>query len=112
MPTLIKEVSGTIRKQPIAHWLQELEQADVTHTVVSNYEEAANDKQKEANDIIVPLDHPEHGLIRTVNSPFKVSGADKLPAKAAPKLGEHTEEVLKRFGFDDKEIAGLTDDSI
>jgi formyl-CoA transferase len=112
MPTLIKEVSETILKQPIAHWLLKLEQADVPHTVVSNYEEAANDKQKEANDIIVPLDHPEHGLMRTVNSPFKVSGADKLPAKAAPKLGEHTEEVLKRFGFNDEEIADLTDDSI
>tara|TARA_B110000858_G_scaffold98198_1_gene112925 strand:+ start:3821 stop:5032 length:1212 start_codon:yes stop_codon:yes gene_type:complete len=110
MPTLIREISEAIKQQPIAHWLQKLEQADVPHTVVSNYEEAANDKQKAANNIIVPLDHPEYGKMRTVNSPFKVSGADKLPAKAAPKLGEHTEEVLKRFSYNEQEIAGLTGD--
>ncbi|MBT5718186.1 MAG: CoA transferase, partial [Gammaproteobacteria bacterium] len=111
MPTLIKELTETIQKQPIAHWVQRLDVADVPHTVVSNYEEAANDRQKEANDIIVPLDHPEHGAMRTVNSPFQVSGAEKLPAKAAPKLGEHTDEVLMGFGYSSEEIAALSEEN-
>lgn len=111
MPTLIKELTETIQRQSIAHWTQRLDVADVPHTVVSNYEEAANDRQKEANDIIVPLDDPEHGPMRTVNSPFQVSGAEKLPAKAAPKLGEHTEEVLMGFGYSSEEIAALSEEN-
>jgi crotonobetainyl-CoA:carnitine CoA-transferase CaiB-like acyl-CoA transferase len=107
MPTLIRELTDTIAKLTIGHVIKRLEEADVPHTVVSNYEEAANDKQKQANGIIIPLDHPEFGPMRTVNSPFEVSGADKIPPKAAPNLGEHTAEVLAQFGYSDEEIAAL-----
>jgi formyl-CoA transferase len=109
MPTLIKELSETIAKLTIDHVTRKLEEADVPHTVVSNYEEAANDKQKEANGIIIPLEHPEFGPMRTINSPFEVSGADKIPPKAAPSLGEHTAQVLAQFGYSDAEIESLTE---
>lgn len=108
MPTLIKELTDTISQQTIAHWQAKLEEVDVPHTVVSNYQEAADDKQKEANGIVIPLDHTEFGPMRTINSPFEVSGAPKIPAKTAPKLGEHTEEVLGRFGYSDEEIAVIS----
>lgn len=108
MPTLIKELTDTISQHTFAHLQAKLEEADVPHTVVSNYEEAANDKQKEVNGIVVPLDHAEYGAIRTINSPFEVSGAPKIPAKTAPKLGEHTEEVLRQFGCSEEEIVQLS----
>jgi formyl-CoA transferase len=36
-----------------------------------------------------------------------VHGVTKVPAKRAPELGEHNEEILKELGFDPKEIDGL-----
>jgi len=36
-----------------------------------------------------------------------VHGVTKVPAKRAPELGEHNEEILKELGFDMKEIDGL-----
>jgi crotonobetainyl-CoA:carnitine CoA-transferase CaiB-like acyl-CoA transferase len=36
-----------------------------------------------------------------------VHGVNKVPAKRAPELGEHNEEVLKQLGFDAKQIDAL-----
>ncbi|MFK7865451.1 MAG: CaiB/BaiF CoA transferase family protein [Pseudohongiellaceae bacterium] len=107
MPTLIKELTDTIGTFDIAEVTQKLEKADVPHTVVSNYEEAANDQQKEDNDIVVPFNHPEYGPMKTINSPFTVEGADKIPATAAPNLGQDTNEVLTKFGLSEEEISAL-----
>jgi formyl-CoA transferase len=38
---------------------------------------------------------------------MKVHGITKVPAKRAPGLGEHNDEVLKQLGFSSSEIDGL-----
>jgi crotonobetainyl-CoA:carnitine CoA-transferase CaiB-like acyl-CoA transferase len=104
MALLIHEITEIFRTRDLSYWHEKLEQADVPHAAVPTYEEAANDKQKEDNDIIVPLDHPEHGKMRTVNSPFEVSGIDKIKPGAAPRLGQHTSEVLRAAGYSESNI--------
>jgi crotonobetainyl-CoA:carnitine CoA-transferase CaiB-like acyl-CoA transferase len=36
-----------------------------------------------------------------------VHGVAKVPAKRAPKIGEHNEEVLRQLGFSEADIDGL-----
>jgi len=36
-----------------------------------------------------------------------VHGVTKVPARRAPGIGEHNEEVLKELGFTSDDIAGL-----
>jgi len=36
-----------------------------------------------------------------------VHGVAKVPARRAPEIGEHNEEVLTELGFDAKQIEGL-----
>jgi formyl-CoA transferase len=36
-----------------------------------------------------------------------VHGVTKVPAKGAPKIGEHNEQILQELGFDAKEIERL-----
>lgn len=105
MPLLIKEISDSFAEEDMDFWLARLTEYDIPHSKVFNYDEAANDRQKEVNDIIIPLDHPEYGSIRTVNSPFEVSGFDKRKPGPSPKLGEHTEEVLRGLGYSEEDLA-------
>jgi formyl-CoA transferase len=66
-----------------------------------------NDPQLRANDIVVPLEGAGGKLTSTISSPIQVHGVAKVPAKRAPALGEHNEEVLQQLGFSANEIEGL-----
>jgi formyl-CoA transferase len=61
----------------------------------------------QANDIVVPLEGAGGKVTSTISSPMKVHGITKVPAKRAPGLGEHNDEVLKQLGFSASEIDGL-----
>lgn len=57
--------------------------------------------------MIVEVEHPTAGKMKIPGVPIKFSETPCGVEKAAPVLGQHTDEVLKEFGFDDAEIAKL-----
>jgi formyl-CoA transferase len=60
-----------------------------------------------ANDIVVPLEGAGQKLTSTISSPIQVHGVAKVPARRAPQIGEHNDQVLKELGFSSDEIDGL-----
>jgi crotonobetainyl-CoA:carnitine CoA-transferase CaiB-like acyl-CoA transferase len=49
----------------------------------------------------------EGDTMLTVNSPIWVDGSQKTPPKHPPKIGEHSDEVLREAGYDDAAIRQL-----
>jgi crotonobetainyl-CoA:carnitine CoA-transferase CaiB-like acyl-CoA transferase len=92
---------------PLAHWREALDQAHITYGIVRHPSEAMNDPQLAANDVIVPLEGAGERLKLTVSSPLKVHDVAKAPARRAPDLGEHNDELLQQLGFTSKEIDSL-----
>src|SRR5262249_46680235 len=70
-------------------------------------QEVIKDPQLAVNDIVVPLEGAGGKLTSTISSPIEVHGVTKVPARRAPALGEHNEEILKQLGFSASEIDGL-----
>ena len=93
--------------QPMAHWYEVFNAVHVTFGVVREPQEVINDPQLRANDIVVPLEGAGGKLTSTISSPIQVHGVAKVPAKRAPQLGEHNEDVLRELGFSATEIDGL-----
>jgi formyl-CoA transferase len=93
--------------RPLAQWREAFDQANITYGVVRHPSEAMTDPQLIANDIIVPLEGAGENLKHTISSPLKVHGIAKVPARRAPDIGEHNDEVLKELGFTSTDIEGL-----
>jgi len=93
--------------QPMAHWYEVFNAVHVTFGVVRDPQEVINDPQLRANDIVVPLEGAGDKLTSTISSPIQMHGVAKVPAKRAPQLGEHNEDVLRELGFSATEIDGL-----
>ena len=60
-----------------------------------------------AREMVVEIDHPTLGRLRTLGSPIKMSATPPDVRRRAPLLGEHTDDVLREAGFSDAEIAAL-----
>jgi crotonobetainyl-CoA:carnitine CoA-transferase CaiB-like acyl-CoA transferase len=56
--------------------------------------ELFEDPQVEARDLIMTIDDPEVGQHRFARSPVVLSGAEPIPTRPAPRLGEHTRSVI------------------
>ena len=89
----------------MAHWYEAL--SGFTIGAVRGPQEVINDPQLKANDIVVPLEGAGGKLTSTISSPIQVHGVTKVPARRAPDLGEHTEEILHDLGFDAQGIETL-----
>jgi crotonobetainyl-CoA:carnitine CoA-transferase CaiB-like acyl-CoA transferase len=109
MRGLIEMCDQIFGSQPMEHWKRALEAADVPYSVVSNYDDVVADPQLHATDCFVEVDDPELGRVRTVNTPFHLEAHPKVAPEPAPRLGEHTREVLAELGMEEREIERLHD---
>jgi crotonobetainyl-CoA:carnitine CoA-transferase CaiB-like acyl-CoA transferase len=104
LTAILDEIFGS---QPMAHWYEVFNGVHVPFGAVREPQEVVKDPQLRANDIVVPLEGAGEKMTSTVNSPIQVHGVSKVPARRAPRIGEHNDEVLKELGFGDNEIDSL-----
>jgi crotonobetainyl-CoA:carnitine CoA-transferase CaiB-like acyl-CoA transferase len=107
MPQLTAILDETFSARPMEHWNEVFSGVHVTFGAVLGPEEVINDPQLAANDIVVPLEGAGGKLTSTISSPIQLHGVAKVPARRAPNLGEHTEQILRDLGFDADGIEDL-----
>jgi formyl-CoA transferase len=107
MPQLTAILDEVFGSQPMTHWYKVFGDVHVTFGAVRGPQEVIDDPQLRLNNIVVPLEGAGGKLTTTISSPIQVHGVAKVPAKRAPALGEHNQEVLKLLGFGAAEIDAL-----
>lgn len=65
-----------------------------------------------ANPMFADLDQPGIGTYLAPGSVMNLSGAPRNTARPAPRLGQHTEEILAELGMSNGEIASLYDRAV
>ncbi|MEM3085979.1 MAG: CaiB/BaiF CoA-transferase family protein [Halobacteria archaeon] len=102
------EVEALFRTKPRDEWVKFLNGQDVPAGPASTIPEMFNDPQMLHRKMVVEMEHPKLGKIKVLGSPLKLSDTPPVFRRAAPGLGEHTEEVLKEWlGLDAGKVAEL-----
>ena len=74
--------------------------------------EFAEDPQAKHNRTIFDAEHPDAGTVRYVRYPGHLSETPAALYRHAPRLGEHSKDILREAGYSDEAIEGLLKDSV
>jgi len=85
-------------------WLEKLGRAGVPSAPINTVPEALNDAQTLARGLIVQLEHPSLGPVRSIANPIKLSDMPVSYRLPPPLLGEHTGEILQSLGYSKDQI--------
>jgi crotonobetainyl-CoA:carnitine CoA-transferase CaiB-like acyl-CoA transferase len=109
---LEREIEAITQQRTTEEWIELLDKVGVPGGPVLTYDQALADPHVLARDMIVELDHPIIGPMKTIGPGAKFSGLDYRVRGPAPWLGQHTREVLRGAGLAEDEVAALFADGV
>ncbi|WP_374315931.1 CaiB/BaiF CoA transferase family protein [Microbacterium sp.] len=97
-------------EQTTEHWLEVLGGAGMWVGPVYGYEELVRDPQIVHNGTFIEYDHPTEGRVKTPGFPYRFSRTPARVDRGAPRVGEHTREVLAEVGYDSAHVDAMVAD--
>jgi formyl-CoA transferase len=102
---LNQAISDITKQHSSSDLIVMLNKAGVPCGPINRMDEVFADAQVQHLGMAAPVQHRSLGEIEVVNQPVKLSRTPSRIAHPTPEKGEHTEEVLEEYGYDDKSIA-------
>jgi formyl-CoA transferase len=108
--------SETLLRPLLEDWMGGRPKAEVVATLlaagvpagpVQTADEIFACEQVAARKMLVEVDDPEVGPLKLARTPVRLSGAEEVAGGPPPRLGEHTDEVLRRIGIGETQLAEL-----
>ncbi len=100
-------LQAEFEKRPRAHWLQALDAAGVPNAPIYRIEEVLEDPQVREMGLPQEIRHPKMGPSNLIGNAVRLSDTPARFHRAAPLLGEDTDEILRELGYDEETLARL-----
>jgi crotonobetainyl-CoA:carnitine CoA-transferase CaiB-like acyl-CoA transferase len=110
--TVYAELARILETKTTAEWTAILEKADVPVMPMHDLESLLGDPHIVATDFFPVVDHPTEGRIRNMRPSVRFSETPVETKRLAPRLSEHSAEILREAGFSPDEIAALVRDGV
>ena len=92
---LVPELEVYFKRQTTAALCEAFEAAGIPAGPVMNHVEVYNEPQTHAREMVTEVEHTKVGKMKAIGVPVKLSDTPGGVRRAAPVLGEHTEEVIR-----------------
>ncbi len=104
---LYEIVAAAVREKTVGEWMALLDSADIPAMPVKSLEDVLSDPHLAEVGLFHQAIHPSEGAIRVTRAPVRFAGAEDAPMRPAPRLGEHSSEILAEAGIAAREIESL-----
>ena len=95
-----------------AEWIALLESVDIPVARMNSVEDVVSDPHLLQSGFFVTEDHPSEGSLRAMRTPTNWSESQPGTPRPAPRLGEHSAEVLREAGYSEAEITELAEKGV
>jgi crotonobetainyl-CoA:carnitine CoA-transferase CaiB-like acyl-CoA transferase len=104
---VFREIQKEFLKKTREEWMEIFSKIDSCVMPVKNFNEACEDPQLKARNMVVELPHPKFGKIHNINSPIKYSRTPLSIRNIAPRMGQNSKEILQWLNYTPEEIRGF-----
>lgn len=101
---LVKLLSEVFSRKPRDYWVRLFREHGVPVAPVYSVGEVFKDPHIMKHGVVAKLPHPTLGEVPQLTYPAVINGERPMSEKHPPLKGEHTDKILREFGFSDKEI--------
>jgi crotonobetainyl-CoA:carnitine CoA-transferase CaiB-like acyl-CoA transferase len=105
--SLNAEINRRLAAQDRNHWVREFNEGGVACGLINNMGEVFDEPQVKHLGMVKEVVSRWHGSQRLVGQPVQLERTPSTVARAAPRRGEHTGEILAELGIEAQEIARL-----
>jgi crotonobetainyl-CoA:carnitine CoA-transferase CaiB-like acyl-CoA transferase len=94
---LAQQLTEALRGKTKAEWERLLNEGTVSCGPINGMPDLEHDPHVLERGVIVDLEHPVNGTIRTAASPLRMSASPVSYRSAPPSVGQHTDQVLEEW---------------
>ncbi|MFQ5528309.1 MAG: CaiB/BaiF CoA transferase family protein [Thermoanaerobaculia bacterium] len=95
---LIPLLEEVLARRDAHEWVEELVAAGVPAGPINFVDETLADVQVRERGMIVELEHPLVGIVRSVGNPIRMSESGPTYRRHPPRLGEHNDQIRAELG--------------
>ncbi|MGH8633194.1 MAG: CaiB/BaiF CoA transferase family protein [Burkholderiales bacterium] len=100
-------VAENMLTRTCAEWLRSLKEADIPVAPLHSVDDIIDDPHLGESGFFVMTEHPTEGRLRMMAAPSAWSQTQPGALRPAPRLGEHSVEILREAGYADAEIEAM-----
>jgi crotonobetainyl-CoA:carnitine CoA-transferase CaiB-like acyl-CoA transferase len=100
-------LAGLLQTRTTGEWIALLEAVDIPVAPMNSIEDVVRDPHLAASGFFTAEQHPSEGAVRGMRTPTRWSAGEAPPQRPAPRLGEHSAEILREAGYSQAQIDDL-----